>query len=55
MTAADTPGSNEPLLLAHADLAKLTAYLDRAEVARPAPPFLCEDVAGGMGGTRTVG
>jgi hypothetical protein len=30
MTAADTPGSTEPLLLAHADFTKFTAYLENS-------------------------
>jgi len=30
MTPADTPGSTEPLLLAHADFTKFTAYLENS-------------------------
>jgi hypothetical protein len=30
MTAADTAGSTEPLLLAHADFTKFTAYLENS-------------------------
>jgi hypothetical protein len=30
MTAADTPGSTEPLLPAHADFTKFTAYLENS-------------------------
>jgi uncharacterized protein YchJ len=38
MTAADTPGSTEPLLLAHAGFTKFTAYLDNSAAdPRPSP------------------